>query len=96
MTIIWSIDSTIFIECDSLLKIITSDYHYKNNQALLYSESGDVVGLKELYQTGFDFTSCSGLNGFTPLHHACNRFDNINCNNFCKIIFYIWYLEVMH
>ena len=41
--------------------------------ALVLAESGDSEGLKKLVVDGFDITTCKGLNGYTPLHHACNR-----------------------
>jgi hypothetical protein len=39
----------------------------------MYSEKGDLSSLQKLHVSGLDIVSCRGLNGYTPLHHACNR-----------------------
>ena len=58
---------------DGLLRIMTSDRLLITNQVMLYAEKGDLTNLQKLHKSGIDITSCKGLNGFTPLHHACNR-----------------------
>lgn len=39
----------------------------------MYSEKGDLASLQNLHVKGLDIVSCRGMNGYTPLHHACNR-----------------------
>lgn len=58
---------------DGLLRILNSDRLHLTNDVIMYSEKGDLAGLQNLHLSGIDIVSCRGLNGYTPLHHACNR-----------------------
>eukprot|EP01036_Dinobryon_divergens_P029777 gene29777-38922_t len=58
---------------DDLLRIMTADYNYSSNHAMLCAEKGDLDGITKLISNGLDIQQCRGLGGFTPLHHACNR-----------------------
>lgn len=40
---------------------------------MLCAEKGDMKGILRVISSGLDASKCRGLNGFTPLHHACNR-----------------------
>lgn len=40
---------------------------------MLCAERGDLNGILKLISNGLNIQQCRGLNGFTPLHHACNR-----------------------
>jgi len=40
---------------------------------MLCAEKGDLNGILDLVSNGLDIQKCRGLNGFTALHHACNR-----------------------
>jgi hypothetical protein len=58
---------------DGLLRIMATQTLEANNQVILYAEKGDLGSIQRLYKEGKDVVNCRGLNGFTPLHHACNR-----------------------
>lgn len=58
---------------DGLLRILNSDRLHLTNEVIMYSERGDIASLQNLHLSGIDIVSCRGLNGYTPLHHACNR-----------------------
>lgn len=58
---------------DGLLRILNSDRLHLTNEVIMFSEKGDLESLKNLHVKGLDIVSCRGMNGYTPLHHACNR-----------------------
>jgi hypothetical protein len=58
---------------NSLLKIMNADNFYLSNEVIMMCEAGDDSGLKRIVADGFDILQCRGLNGYTPLHHACSR-----------------------
>lgn len=58
---------------DGLLRILNSDRLHLTNEVIMFSEKGDLASLQSLHVKGLDIVSCRGLNGYTPLHHACNR-----------------------
>jgi ankyrin repeat protein len=62
------------LNSDSLLRILDEKKAYTNNEMIMMAELGDVSGIAMLLSGGdVDFSSCRGLAGYTPLHHACNR-----------------------
>jgi hypothetical protein len=61
------------IENDSLLRILSSDQSQVTNEVIMLSEKGEARSLKKLIERGVQISSCIGLDGFTPLHHAANR-----------------------
>ena len=58
---------------DDLLRILNSDRLHISNDVIILCEKGDIANLLKLHVKGLDIVSCRGLNGYTPLHHACNR-----------------------
>jgi ankyrin repeat protein len=62
------------LNSDSLLRILDEKKAYTNNEMIMMAELGDVSGIAMLLSGGdVDISSCRGLAGYTPLHHACNR-----------------------
>ena len=58
---------------DSLLRILTESDAQRDNEIMLLAETGNLSGITVMIEGGFNFSKVRGLNGFTPLHHACNR-----------------------
>lgn len=58
---------------DSLLRIMRADILRKSDRLIALTERGDHAAVEALLQEGADLPNCSGLHGFTPLHHACSR-----------------------
>jgi uncharacterized lipoprotein NlpE involved in copper resistance len=58
---------------DILLRIMSGDQTKITNEVILVSEKGDVKALRKIIETGVTISTCKGLNGYTPLHHASNR-----------------------
>ena len=44
-----------------------------NDEFIMLAEKGDANKIRLLIDHGVNITQFRGLNGFTPLHHACNR-----------------------
>lgn len=58
---------------DDFLRITNYDRFHRDNQALLYAESGDYEGLKMLLEEDKDVLHCKGLRGYSLLHHAASK-----------------------
>eukprot|EP00428_Durinskia_dybowskii_P086013 CAMPEP_0170444502 /NCGR_PEP_ID=MMETSP0117_2-20130122/48563_1 /TAXON_ID=400756 /ORGANISM="Durinskia baltica, Strain CSIRO CS-38" /LENGTH=177 /DNA_ID=CAMNT_0010705317 /DNA_START=63 /DNA_END=593 /DNA_ORIENTATION=- len=58
---------------DGLLRILATERLHLSNEVIIYAEKGDLKSIQSLHKAGKDVVHCRGLNGFTPLHHACNR-----------------------
>ena len=57
----------------SLLKILDEDRLRQSDSVILACEKGDLKGLRSLLAAGVNLSACVGLDGYTPLHHACSR-----------------------
>jgi hypothetical protein len=44
-----------------------------NDEFILLAEKGDAGKIRTLIEHGVNISQFRGLNGYTPLHHACNR-----------------------
>ena len=58
---------------DSLLRILSEAGAQRDNDIILLAETGNLAGITAMIESGYNFSKVRGLNGFTPLHHACNR-----------------------
>lgn len=61
------------VNSDSLLRILNEPNARDTNTIILCAEKGDLPGVVRVILSVLDINKCKGLNGFTPLHHACNR-----------------------
>eukprot|EP01038_Epipyxis_sp_PR26KG_P012045 gene12045-16119_t len=58
---------------DELLRIRTAEYSLFSNQAISSAEKGDLKGILVAFELGLDIVNIKGFQGFSLLHHACNR-----------------------
>jgi ankyrin repeat protein len=61
------------ISGDSLLRILEEKQTSLANEALLFAETGNHVGIKAMVDRGEDLVSIKGMDDYSVLHHACNR-----------------------
>ena len=54
---------------------------------MLYAETGNLVGIRNLIENGEDLVSVRGLGGYSLLHHACNRGHAAIVNELLKVYF---------
>lgn len=58
---------------DSLLRILSEPNVKTSNDIIYFAERGDSNGVKRMIEERIDVIKTRGMDGFTPLHHACNR-----------------------
>mmetsp|Transcript_7290 Transcript_7290/g.12240 ORF Transcript_7290/g.12240 Transcript_7290/m.12240 type:complete len:340 (-) Transcript_7290:251-1270(-) len=58
---------------DSLLRIMNENSTKANDEFIMLAEKGDAVKIRTIVEHGINVSKFRGLNGYTPLHHACNR-----------------------
>lgn len=58
---------------DTLLRLMNGNSTKANDEFIMLAEKGDASKIRLLIEHGVNISQFRGLNGFTPLHHACNR-----------------------
>lgn len=58
---------------DSLLKILSNGEKARINDAIMYAETGNFSAIKKLIDIGSSIFDIRGMDGYSLLHHACNR-----------------------
>lgn len=58
---------------DSLLRIMAESDAQRDNEVLILAETGNLAGIQQMIDSGYNIAKVRGMDGFTPLHHACNR-----------------------
>jgi len=77
------------IDGDSLLRILGSKESSLNDESTICAESGDVLGLRKLIDCGANLIAVRGMNGYSLLHHACNRGHGVIVSELLKLDFNI-------